>query len=172
MKMLGLMGIPGAGKSHLARRLSRELGWTLLDRDRIRAIHFPDADANEESRRLAERILMEEAGVRIQDGAPVILDGMTLARRSTRRRWEAFARGLGAEWRVIFLDTPLAIAIRRVRADRAAARHPAGDRDETLVRQVADRLVVPQAEEPALHTTAPDIATIRRWLEQPLVQRR
>lgn len=167
-QLLGLMGLPGAGKSWLARELSKQLAWPILDRDRIRNQLFPESGASDTAKGAAENALIERMAVHLMAGDSVILDGMTLATHGTRRQWDAAARRVGAEWRLVFLDVPVELACRRVQADRAAGRHPAPDRDERLVRTVASRLERPAHNEAALRVTGSDTRAIVQWLQQSL----
>lgn len=148
--VLGLMGVPGAGKSHLATRLIRETGWVLLNRDQARHNRFPDGRSDRAATDTAEAILAEQLRQTIAAGHSLVLDGMTLARRSDRCRWADRAYRAGGIWRLVFLDCPLETAISRVEADRKTGRHPATDRNISLVRAVAKRLEPPGNDEPAL----------------------
>lgn len=147
--VLGLMGLPGAGKSHMAARLVRMTGWILLNRDRIRLDHFPDGRYDRAATETAATIMANCLDHEISAGRNLILDGMTLTRRADRRRWADRTHQAGGEWRLIFLDCPLDTAIRRVEADRRTGRHPAGDRDADLVRSVGERLDYPADYEKA-----------------------
>lgn len=166
--VVGLMGLPGAGKSRLARHLAGELNWSVLDRDRLRQERFPDTASDRKSRQVAEAIMADRLASMLRRGQPAILDGMTLARQAARDRWAALSQREGGDWRVLYLACSRNTAVARVEADRRAGRHPATDRNANLVDAVAARLELPGSAEPALTVHAPlDLPAILRWLRQP-----
>ncbi len=147
--VIGLCGLPGAGKSHLARQLAEHAGWLLLDRDRIRAELF-GARSDSAATRAAEQAMATCMVESLYAGRAVILDGMTLARGVDRRHWARAAQAAGGQWVLLYLDCPLALARERVAADRDRGGHPAPDRDPALVERVAARLETPGPEESPL----------------------
>jgi predicted kinase/diadenosine tetraphosphate (Ap4A) HIT family hydrolase len=69
--LVALRGLPGVGKTTLARALSRELGWTVLDKDDLEAgLHGRTNSANH----LAYDLLFRLAGRQLQHGLSVICD--------------------------------------------------------------------------------------------------
>lgn len=125
-----LVGLPGSGKSTLARRLCSREGPALVDRDVL-----PE---KRESKAAANAAVFRQAAALLRRGRSVVIDGMTFARASERRRARQVARRCGARCVEIFLACPPALARERVRTDRG---HPARDRTPALVDEVSRRFV-------------------------------
>lgn len=130
-----MMGLPGAGKTTYARRISRRFGFLHIDRDEIRARKFAGiedgrakATATAEAFRLARGALVARRSV--------VLDGMTFATHAARRRARMLARRCGAECVEVFIDTKPETAKARIKSGPS---HPARDRTPALVDVVAAR---------------------------------
>jgi hypothetical protein len=82
-----LSGLPGCGKSTLARRIAALLRGTVVSSDQVRLEHFPPGSATREFRYSAEvssavyRILRLEAEVSLLRGRSVVLDATYLQRQ-------------------------------------------------------------------------------------------
>lgn len=146
-RLILLIGLPGAGKSTLARLLAPHLRAVIVDRDGIRAQRFPGVPVNPRITALANAAMEDRIGARLAGGDSVIADGRTWASAPERRRLAELARDAGAMIEQIWIDVPVAVAIERVTF--SCATHPASDRDAALVRQVAARFEPPGPE--ALH---------------------
>ena len=136
-----LIGLPGCGKTTLARRL-RSLApqLTVLSRDLVRRELFAHPDYSTREKRAVLDEMLSRAVRQLSGGRNVLMDGMTFSRAAERERAAASAEAAGAVFLAVHCDCPLEVALARVRAQReAAAAHPAGDRDEALVREVAAR---------------------------------
>jgi predicted kinase len=136
-----LMGLPGCGKTTIAQRL-RVLAphLVVLSRDLVRRELFAHPDYSAGEKRAVFDEMLRRAGRQLLAGRDVLIDGMTFSRAAERERAEACAEAAGAGFLAVHCDCPLEVALTRVRAqEEAAAGHPAGDRDEALVRQVAAR---------------------------------
>lgn len=135
------MGLPGCGKTTVVRQLQALAPqFTVLSRDLVRRelIAQPDYSAGE--KRTVFDALLRRAGLELADGRNVLIDGMTFSRAAERERAAASAEAAGAVFLAVHCDCPLEVALERVRAQgKAAAAHPAEDRNEALVREVADR---------------------------------
>jgi predicted kinase len=86
--MLILMaGLPGTGKSTLARALAADLGGTILNKDEIRAALFTprDVEYSSEQDEFCMRVMLKVAGYlfRKDPGRKVFLDGRTFSPLST-----------------------------------------------------------------------------------------
>ena len=131
-------GLPGTGKSTLARALAERLDAAILDKDRIRSALFPDAltDYSAEQDQLCMRAIME-AAVYLTERRRVkyiFFDGRTF---STRRQIEDVllaAKQAGARWRILHVICADAVAEERLARQDPA--HPAKNRDPALFRRI------------------------------------
>ena len=118
-RLFVVSGLPGAGKTTLARALSQFHGAVHLQTDEwLSAQRLDLLDAT--LRRRTERMLWRHAQVLLDAGVDVILDFGAWSRLE-RERFRRGARGLGAEVELHCLDVPLEVRVRRVAA-RAASR--------------------------------------------------
>lgn len=134
--LIALAGLPGTGKSALARELARSLPATVLDKDLIRAGLFPP-DLIEYSRRQDDfvmSVVFQTTGylLRAVPSRPVILDGRTYSRRYQVDALRELAADLGAHLRLIecvCLDETARVRLER---DSLAGSHPAANRTYEL----------------------------------------
>ena len=131
-----LIGLPGAGKSTLARALARHCGFARIDRDALRAALFPGRRVTAAQKRAANAAVWRAVAVLLRERRSVVVDGMTFASAAQRRRARVLARRLRARCVEVFLDCPVALARERI---AAGAAHPATDRSPALVGRVARR---------------------------------
>ena len=151
--MIVLAGLPGAGKSTLARALAPQLADArVLDKDVVRDALFGPCDYTATESQVSVSAMLDAARYHLGRGRTVIFDGMTFA----RRQYLGAVVGLGEELdvgvAVIVCDVPLDVAISRITAD---AVHPAGNRDADIVRRVAAEMEEPGGDYLTLDTTAP-----------------
>jgi predicted kinase len=142
MKTLAIFcGLPGSGKTTLARPFADAQGWAYVSRDEIRGSLFasdpPEVwkpKANLETERCARAALAR--------GESVVVDGATFAAAALRARFEQAALDHGARFVTVWVDCPIDEAIRRVAASNAG--HPAAaERNADRVREVAARFEAP-----------------------------
>jgi predicted kinase len=134
--VLGLVGLPGAGKSMVAAHLAGALGLRRVCRDAIRAAMFPECRWSPAEKHAAFRAVLLATEVNLALGASCVVDGMTLSRQRERARLAEVATRMGALPLFLWLDVPAAVARARIAADATA--HPAGDRSPALVDAVAE----------------------------------
>jgi predicted kinase len=136
-----LMGLPGCGKTTVAQRLETLApALTVLSRDLVRRELFAHPDYSADEKRAVFEELLRRAGSELADGRDVLIDGMTFSHAAEREQAAACAEAAGAGFLAVHCDCPLEVALARVRAgEPATVAHPAGDRDEALVREVAAR---------------------------------
>ena len=139
--MLILMaGLPGTGKSTLARALAADLGGNILNKDEIRAALFAprDVEYSSEQDEFCMRVMLKVAGYlfRKDPGRKVFLDGRTFSRRYQLDRATGYAQALGQPWRILECVSSDELAKSRLESDRT---HLAANRDFNLYLQVKAR---------------------------------
>ena len=117
-----IVGLPGAGKTTLARRLERELPALRLNLDEWHT-HLFGQDVNEPEHdlrhSLIESMLWDVAARMLELGTNVILDFGFWA-RVEREDYRARAARLGAGSQIHFLDVPVETLLARLEARNAA----------------------------------------------------
>jgi predicted kinase len=136
-----LAGLPGTGKSTLARALAARLGSAILDKDRVREALFPGAltDYTREQDNLCMRAMLEAAGYLTRGGrvAFVFVDGRTFSRREQIEEVVSAAERAGAVWRILHVVCTDAVAEARLSA--SDGENPARNRDVNLYREIKAR---------------------------------
>jgi predicted kinase len=167
--LVALSGLPGTGKSTLARALSAELGAPVLDKDAVRAALFgpqgTDYSRSQDDRCMAA-IYAEAArladGARREDAARVaaILDGRTFSRHESVAGLLDAARAAGAALLVVECRCADRVAEARLLADAARGTHPAANRGVALHRALrAAAEALDEALAPALRAAdSPPVA--------------
>jgi len=174
MRIVALAGLPGTGKSTLARALGRALGAPVLDKDALRVELF-GREGIEYSRAQDDRAcraLRERAAELLASGVArdVVLDGRTYSRAYQVEELVLHARAIGAELAWIECVASEAVVRARLARDAARAEHPAANRGPGLYAALAraaeplqvDRLVV----DSGAGTTAEHVARVLAYLAQ------
>lgn len=136
MKLVALAGLPGTGKSTLARELARRLGAPLVDKDRVRAALFAPEEV--EYSRAQDDLVMEfvhravEYRARAGRVPAVVLDGRTYGRRVQVEALRALAARLGTPLALIECTAAPDIVRARLARDAAEGAHPAANRSVEL----------------------------------------
>lgn len=140
-----LMGLPGTGKSSLARELAKAVDGVVISKDEVRAAAFPESvrDYSEAQDDLAMEMVYEAAGYILwrYPGTPVILDGRTFTREKQVMRVLAWASEVKTAKRFIECVCDAETARARLAQGQASA----ANRDFELYRrlqQEADRIEV------------------------------
>ncbi len=141
--LIAMAGLPGAGKSALARELGARLPAVILDKDRIRAALFaPDAvEYSTEQDDFCMAVMLQAAAYLFERdrGRHVILDGRTFGRRYQVERVRAFALEQGVSLRLIECVCADEVVRERLARDVAEGRHVAQNRTFDLYQQVKAR---------------------------------
>jgi predicted kinase len=131
-------GLPGTGKSTLARALAERLGAAILDKDRVRGALFPDAltDYSAEQDQLCMRAILEAAAYLTERRRAKYLffDGRTFSTQSQIEDVLLGAKQAGARWRIVHVTCADAVAEERLA--RTDPGHPAKNRDPELYRRI------------------------------------
>jgi predicted kinase len=131
-------GLPGTGKSTLARALAERLGAAILDKDRIRGALFPDAltDYSLEQDQLCMRAMLEAAAYLTERRRVkyVFFDGRTFSTRGQIEEVLLAAKQAAAPWRILHVRCEDAVAEERL--TRSDPGHPAKNRDPALYRKI------------------------------------
>ena len=138
-----MAGLPGTGKSTLARALAARISGVVLDKDLIRASVFPKRlieYSTAQDDLVVELMLLAAAYLLRRDPAAiVILDGRTFSRKYQVDRVVAFAKQAGTPLRIAECVCSEKVALRRLQEDLAERRHVAGNRNAELYREVKAR---------------------------------
>jgi predicted kinase len=131
-------GLPGTGKSTLARAIADRLGAAVLDKDRVRGALFPGAltDYTAQQDELCMRAMLEAAAylTELERVEYIFFDGRTFSRRSHFEAVLPAAARVGARWRIVHVKCADAVAEERL--SRSDPSHPAQNRDVALYRRI------------------------------------
>jgi predicted kinase len=134
-----MAGLPGTGKSTLARALAERVNGAVLDKDEIRRALFAPADIefSTEQDDFCMEVMLETAGYLLQrDSSRVVfLDGRPFSRRYQVERVIEYAKGLGQPWRILECVCSEETARQRIEEQE----HPAANRDFALYLRVKGR---------------------------------
>jgi predicted kinase len=131
-------GLPGTGKSTLARAIADRLGAAVLDKDRVRGALFPGAltDYTAQQDELCMRAMLEAAAylTECERVEYIFFDGRTFSQRGQIEVVLRAAARAGARWRIVHVTCTDAVAEERLA--RSDPSHPAKNRDAALYRRI------------------------------------
>ncbi len=117
-----LIGLPGSGKSHFARRLAKRYPAAVLDSDALRSVLYESPrHTDQENARLFPAIQVLTRRL-LDRGVPVLLDATNL-KEAHRKPSYRLAREAAARLVIVRLRAPFAVMRERL-AQRDAARSP------------------------------------------------
>jgi predicted kinase len=131
-------GLPGTGKSTLARAIAERLGAAVLDKDHVRGALFPGAltDYTAQQDELCMRAMLEAAAYLTERERVeyIFFDGRTFSQRGQIEDVLLAAARAGARWRIVHVKCADAVAEERLA--RSDPSHPAQNRDAALYRRI------------------------------------
>ena len=142
--MIVLMaGLPGTGKTTLARELAQRTSGRVLSKDEFRHAIFIPAEIEYSSRQddFCLRLMLQTAEYLLSRDPEriILLDGRPFSRRYQIENVLAVASSLHQRWRILECVCSEETARKRLAADASASSHPAGNRNFQLYSDVKAR---------------------------------
>ena len=163
-----IAGLPGTGKSTLARELARLTSGRVLSKDEFRHAIFTLEEIEYSTRQddFCQELLLLTAAYLLQHDhrKMILLDGRTFSRRYQIENVLTVANSLHQPWRILECICSDETVRRRLEADANRGGHPAGNRDFALysgVRARFEEIVYPKT---VINTDEPIEACVRRAL--------
>ena len=165
-----LAGLPGTGKSTLARVLTERLNAAILDKDKVRAALFPGrlTDYTLDQDELTMRAMEQAAAYLTQRQRVdyILFDGRTFSLRQQMDDVLLAAERVGAPWRVLHLVCADTVAEERLL--RSDLDHPAKNRGPELYRSIQQRfepIVRPSLQVDTTLGVEGQLARVERYLK-------
>ena len=142
-------GLPGTGKSTLARAMAERLGAAVLDKDRVRGALFPGTltDYTAPQDELCMRAMLDAASYLTQHRRVdyIFFDGRTFSTRAQVEEVLHAAKRAGVRWRILHLTCADVVAEARLAQNDPT--HPAQNRDPGLYRTIKQHFEpIPEAK--------------------------
>jgi adenylylsulfate kinase len=138
-----LAGLPGTGKSTLARELAARVSGRVLSKDAIRHAIFSEEEIEYSSRQddFCVQLMLETTGYLLgrNPAMTVFLDGRPFSRRYQIENVLATADSLHQRWRILECVCSEKTARCRIEGDAESGSHPAGNRGYQLYLEVKAR---------------------------------
>jgi predicted kinase len=141
--VVAIIGLPGAGKSVIARAIEDQLGLRRVCRDAIRHAMFPKCSYSFAEKRAAFRSMLLALEINCMLGESSVIDGVTFSRRRDLARVDSVIGRYNFTPICIYVDCPPEIARARIASDVQNNRHLARDRTPEQVNEVLRRFDAP-----------------------------
>ncbi len=133
-----MAGLPGTGKSTLARAVAKKVGGVVLDKDRVRAALFsePLIAYNITQDDFVIQVMLSTAGYLLLDNPRLVvfLDGRPFSQKYQVDAVVSYAEQIGTGWRVVECVCSEELALQRIQEDKG--QHVAKNRDPVLYHAV------------------------------------
>ena len=163
-----MAGLPGTGKSTVARELAVRTAGRALSKDEIRHAIFRPEEIEYSSRQddFCLQVMLEIAGYLLarNPARTIILDGRTFSRRYQIENVIAAAARLHQPWRILECVCSDETARHRLAVDAKSEAHPAGNRDYQLYLEVKARFEAITHAKTVIDTERPLEECIRQAL--------
>ena len=163
-----MAGLPGAGKTTLARELANRTSGRVLNKDEIRHALFSPDEIEYSSRQddFCLQVMLETAGQLLHrdPNRILFLDGRPFSRRYQIDNVINAAVALHQTWRILECVCPEEIAKQRLAEQSASAVHPAGNRGVQLYLAVKSRFEAITRPKTVIDTSQPLPDCIERAL--------
>jgi predicted kinase len=154
-----MMGLPGTGKSTLARVLAKSFPATILNRDEIRDDIFPleDLDYSDEQNELASQVtyIVAEYILRQHEDRIIILDGRPYSRKEQIKEVQELAIKVKHPLKAIYCWAPDHIVRKRLQEDLSEPENMKADRTYDKYLRIKDSFDTVEIEYLKVDTSQP-----------------
>jgi len=154
-----MAGLPGCGKTTLARELAARTSGRVLDKDEVRhALFSPDeVEYSSSQDDFCLQVMLETAEqlLRKDPERIVFLDGRPFSHRYQIDNVVNVAAALHQNWRILECVCPQELARQRIEQQSASKEHPAGNRNFQLYLEVRSRFEAITLSKTVIDTSRP-----------------